>query len=127
MKITFEKPKKIVAQYEGHSVITDLTKDLGGENLALNPFQLFLTSLGSCGALFMRLFYENHNIDIEGASLNQDFEFDNSGNLKKVIIKVKAGKQFPMDKKEGLIAMMKSCKVKKHVSPSIEFEYIVEQ
>lgn len=126
MEITFEKKKKIVANYEGHCVVTDLSVDSGGEDTALNPFQLFLTALGSCGALYMRLFYEKHNLSIEGAKLEQNFDFDEKGDLEKVHILLHVGKNFPMDKKDALIASMKTCKVRKHTNTNIEFDYTIE-
>lgn len=126
MEIRFEPKKKIVANYEGHTVVTDLSKETGGEDTALNPFQLYLTALGSCGALYMRLFYEKHNLSIEGAKLEQNFDFDENGDVEKVHILIHVGKNFPIEKKDALIASMKTCKVRKHSNPKIEFDYTIE-
>ncbi len=125
MKITFEKKKKIVAKYEGHTVVTDLAIDAGGEDTALNPFQLFLTALSSCTALYMRIFYEKHDLSIEGAKLDVSFDFDADGNVKQVNMIAHVGENFPMDKKDSLLLTMKACKVRKHVDPKIVFEYTI--
>ena len=125
MEITFEKKKKIVAKYEGHTVVTDLAIDAGGEDTALNPFQLFLTALCSCTSLFMRIFYEKHDLSIEDAKLDASFDFDADGNVKQVNMIVHVGKDFPMEKKEALLLNMKACKVRKHVDPRIIFDYKV--
>lgn len=125
MEITFEKKKKIVAKYEGHTVVTDLSIEAGGEDTALNPFQLFLTALCSCTALFMRIFYEKHDLSIEEAKLDTSFDYDADGNVKQVNMIVHVGKDFPMEKKDALILNMKSCKVRKHVDPRIIFNYKV--
>jgi putative redox protein len=127
MEINFEPKEKVVVNYLNHRVVTDEPIELGGEDTALNPFQLFLTSIGACAGVFMKAFYKKYNLSIEGASLKQDCIFDDKGMLKKVIMTAVVGKDFPMDKQNALIANLKVCKVKKHVNPAIEFEYKIEQ
>ncbi|MCH3924728.1 MAG: OsmC family protein [Bacteroidales bacterium] len=127
MKITFEPKEKVVATYLNHRVVTDEPIEQGGEDSALNPFQTFLTAIGTCGGVFMKMFYKKYNLSLDGAYLNQDCEFDDHGMLNKVVITVHVGNSFPMDKQNALIANLKVCKVKKHLNPDIIFEYKIEQ
>lgn len=127
MEITFEPKEKVIVNYLNHRVVTDTIEELGGEDTALNPFQLFLTSIGACSGVFMEAFYKKYNLSIKGASLKEDCIFDEKGMLKKIIMTAFVGKDFPMDKQNSLIANLKGCKVKKHLNPDIEFEYKIEQ
>ena len=126
MKIRFEDKEKVIADFMGHDVVSDVPVAMGGEDAGLNPFYLFLASIGNCAGVFMKMFYRNHNIPLEGTSLEQDFEFHENGMLKKVVVTVNLGPAFPSEKQAGLLAMLKGCKVKKHLDPAIEFEYIVK-
>lgn len=126
MEIRFEGKEKVIANFMGHDVVSDVPVAMGGEDAGLNPFYLFLASIGNCAGVFMKMFYRNHNIPLDGASLQQDFEFRDNGMLKKVIVTVCPGPAFPREKQNGLLAMLKSCKVKKHLAADIEFEYIVK-
>lgn len=127
MDIRFEPKERVVASYMGHTVLSDIPVDAGGEDAALNPFQLMLAALGNCAGVFMKAFYRKHGLSFESAWLHQDFEFYPDGMLKKVLITVHTGKQFPKKLEKPLLANLKACKVKRHLSDTIAFEYnIVE-
>lgn len=126
MKIRFEDKERVIANFMGHDVVSDVPVAMGGEDAGLNPFHLFLASIGNCAGVFMKMFYRNHNIPLDGASLEQEFEFHENGMLKKVVVNVNPGPAFPREKQAALLAMIRNCKVKKHLDPGIEFEYIVK-
>jgi ribosomal protein S12 methylthiotransferase accessory factor len=124
MQIKFEGKCKVIADYSGFKVLTDLSKELGGEGEALNPFQLFLTSISCCTGLFTRQYLEKHNIPTNDKYLNISFEFDKeNSDLKKVFVEIFVGNDFPTEKETALINTLRACKVKKHVREDIEFEY----
>ncbi|MDR1846726.1 MAG: OsmC family protein [Bacteroidales bacterium] len=125
MKITFEGKAKVIAHFEGFEVKTDLVENAGGENTALNPFQLLLTSLSCCEGLFARLFIEKHGITVADKRLEISFDFNDQSNLTKVHTNIFVGGNFPQELENGLLNSVKACKVKKHLNPKIAFDYAI--
>ncbi|MDR1005425.1 MAG: OsmC family protein [Bacteroidales bacterium] len=123
MKITFESKAKVIANFEGFEVRTDLAKELGGDGTALNPFQLLLTSLSCCQGLFARQYISKHGIEVSDKHIEVSFEFDANSDLTKVTNYLFVGKNFPAEMETPLINAVKACKVKKHLNPAIAFEY----
>jgi len=48
MEITFPGGKKVNSTYKGFTVETDQPKDEGGDGSAPEPYDLFLSSIGTC-------------------------------------------------------------------------------
>ena len=66
MKIRFPGNKKVTAEFDGYTVVTDQPKESGGDGSAPAPFELFLASLGaklySIPLLILRSWREESNL-----------------------------------------------------------------
>ena len=81
MKITFPGGKKVNAEYNGFTHLTDQPVDAGGENSAPSPFELFLASLGTCAGFYVQSFCQQRGIDMAGIELRQSMECDPQSHL----------------------------------------------
>ena len=74
MKITFPGGKKVNAEYNGFTHLTDQPVNAGGANSAPSPFELFLASLGTCAGFYVQSFCQQRGIDMAGIELRQSME-----------------------------------------------------
>lgn len=123
MNISYAKKRKIVVAYDNKELVSDFPVAIGGEDSALNPYQILHAALGACSAFYMREFFLKHKLRYEEASITADFELDAEGDMSKVKMNLHVGASFPEELKTELIETVKGCKVKKQLSPKIEFEY----
>jgi len=72
MQIAFPGGKRVDAHYRGFRVATDQPESAGGTNTALSPFELFLTSLGTCAGYYVLSFCQKRNLVTEGIRLTLD-------------------------------------------------------
>jgi putative redox protein len=55
---------------QGHSVMTDASADIGGQNTGARPMQLMLMALGSCSAIDVVNILKKQRQTIEGFKMN---------------------------------------------------------
>lgn len=116
MKITFEGKKKIIADYNGHRIVTDQPERGGGDGSAPAPFDLFLASIGTCAGIFVKSFCDQRGIPTDGISLEQDMKFDSASHLiTDINIRILLPASFPEKYKEAVINSANLCAVKRHL------------
>ncbi|KAF0197912.1 MAG: OsmC family protein [Bacteroidetes bacterium] len=116
MKITFEGKKKVIAEFNGHRIVTDQPERVGGEGSAPAPFDLFLASLGTCAGIFVRSFCDQRNIPTEGIHLEQDMKFDPATHMiTNIDIRIFLPSSFPEKYKDAVINAANLCAVKRHL------------
>ncbi len=123
MKIIFEENGNVAATYNGVTVKNGPEPAIVTGEGGLNPFQMLLFAIGNCKAVFMQMFYKNHGYSLQGAELDIDFAFNPDGTLKNALVHVIPGPALPENRHQALIAVLKSCKVKKHLREDIGFTY----
>ncbi|MBW6490848.1 MAG: OsmC family protein [Lentimicrobium sp.] len=122
MKISFEGNKKIIADYNGHIIITDQPLRAGGDNSAPAPFDLFLASIGTCAGIYVKSFCDQRGISTEGISLEQVMKFNSETHLiSNIDIKILLPDSFPVKYRDAVINAANLCAVKRHFNnpPSI--------
>lgn len=121
MEIVFTGGKKIEARFDGLVVKTDQPKDDGGEGTAPAPFDLFLTSLGTCAGFYALSFCQERDISTEGMKIVLDAPWDEeAGLVKKVSMKINLPSGFPEKYKLAIVKAAELCTVTKHLqSPPI--------
>ncbi|MBI5538564.1 MAG: OsmC family protein [Bacteroidia bacterium] len=116
MIITFDGAKKVIANYNGHTINTDQSISSGGNNSASTPFDLFLASLGTCTGIVVKSFCDKRDISTNGLKLIQNMEYDNTSHLvSKINIEIQLPVDFPEKYKEALINSAELCTVKRHL------------
>jgi ribosomal protein S12 methylthiotransferase accessory factor len=116
MKITFEGKKKIIADFNGHRIVTDQPVRGGGEGSAPAPFDLFLASIGTCAGIYVKSFCDQRGISTEGISLEQEMKFNPQTHLiSDLEIRILLPADFPEKYKEAVVNSANLCAVKRHL------------
>ena len=58
----FRRWKKVNALYKGFTIKTDQSKENGGNGSAPEPFDMFLTSIGSCAGINVIVFCQSTEV-----------------------------------------------------------------
>ncbi len=115
--------KKVNAHFKGFTVMTDQSKEYGGEGTAPEPFQLFLASIGTCVGVNVVFFCQKRGIPTDDIKVfMQDFKNPETGMRERITIENKLPGDFPQNYKKAVIRVAEACAVKKHLNESIKFE-----
>ncbi len=123
MEISFPGGKKVDATIKGFTVSTDQPERAGGEGSAPTPFDMFLSSLGTCAGIYAYGFCESKGISTEGLKLSMDVEKNREKRMiGKITMELTLPEGFPDKYKGAIVRSMDLCAVKKHMFEPPEFE-----
>jgi len=123
LKIRFPGNKKVSAEFDGFTVVTDQPKEAGGDGQAPAPFDYFLASLGTCAGLFVLSFCRKRGLDTKGLELTERVDWDEaSHHVKKVTLDIALPDGFPEKYRDSVVAAANLCTVKKHLQDPPAFE-----
>jgi ribosomal protein S12 methylthiotransferase accessory factor len=123
MEISFPGGSRVDAAFLGYVVRTDQPGAAGGEGSAPTPFQLFLTSLGTCAGIYLLEFCRQRDIPTDGMRIRQTVETDRAhGMVSRVGLELLLPHGFPERYREAALRAVELCAVKKHLErpPRIE-------
>ena len=116
MAINFPGGKRVDSSYKGFTVQTDQPKSEGGNDSAPEPYDLFLSSIGTCAGVYIVYFCESRNIPIDDISMTLHFERNETSHLmEKITIDVKLPPDFPSKYKKAVIRAAQMCTVKRNL------------
>ena len=125
MEISFPGGKAVDASIKGFTVRTDQSQRAGGQGSAPTPFDLFLSSLGTCTGVYALNFCEAKGLSTEGLKLTLDTEKNKeTGMIGKITMELTLPKDFPPKYEKAIIRSMGLCAVKKHMFEPPEFEIV---
>ncbi len=105
MRIVFPGNKKVAAEFDGFTVLTDQPREAGGDGAAPAPFELFLASLGTCAGIFVLSFCRKRGLPTEGLELVQDAHWDEAEHrVSKISLKIKLPPGFPEKYRDSVIS-----------------------
>jgi len=123
MEITLGDGRKVSAEYNRHTIMTDQPVQYGGEDTAPAPFDLFLASLGTCAGFYVKIFCLKRNIPTDNIRIIQTMEVEETnGMIGKIKIDIKLPPDFPEKYKDAVVNSANLCAVKKHIQNPPEFE-----
>ena len=123
MTITFGENKKVLAEYKHFTVVTDQPHHAGGDDAAPSPFDLFLTSIGTCVGYYVLMFCRQRNISAEDIRIIQRTHQDPATHLiSKIDIDIKLPAEFPDKYHDAVIKAAAQCTVKRHLQVPPLFE-----
>ena len=116
MLINFPGNKQVEAQYKGFTIQTDQPVKEGGDGLAPSPFDLFLSSIGTCAGFYVLSFCQERNIPLNGLSLVLNTTSDKVSHMvTNISIDIKLPKNFPEKYLKSIKTAADLCTVKKHM------------
>jgi len=122
MEVVYDGVKKVNAIYNGYTVRTDQPKEKGGEGTAPAPFDLFLSSIGTCAGFYVFSFCKEREIPTDGIKLTLQTEKNKeTGMIGKISIEIQLPSGFPEKYKKAVIRSADQCAVKKHIFNPPEF------
>ena len=123
MRIRFPGNRKVSAEFDGLTVLTDQPKDAGGDGAGPAPFDLFLASLGTCAGIFVLSFCQKRALSTDGLEIVQTVEWDEAKHLvTKVSLRIVLPKGFPEKYRDSLVKTAELCTVKRHLHDPPRFE-----
>ena len=116
MEIVFPGGKKVDAFYKGFKIETDQAKHHGGGASAPAPFDLFITSFGTCAGIYVLEFCEKRGFPPEKIKLYLKTERDTeSGMLNRIKIEIALPHDFPEKYKKAVVKAAELCTVTRHL------------
>lgn len=123
MEILIEGNKKINAVFNGYTIQTDQPVNSGGDGSAPSPFDLFLSSIGTCAGFYVKSFCDQRNISAENIKIVQSMNFNPETHLvNDISIDIQLPSDFPEKYRNAVVSSANLCTVKKHLAnpPKLE-------
>ena len=123
MVVNFPGGKRVEAQYKGFTIKTDQPVAGGGEGSAPTPFDLFVSSIGTCAGIFVLSFLQERNIPCEDTNLELKIQRNPETHMiSKIIIDINLNDNFPEKYKNAVKSAADLCSVKKHLMNAPAFD-----
>ena len=116
MVIDFPGGKRVNSTYRGFTVKTDQPKSEGGDDSAPEPYDLFLSSIGTCAGVYIVYFCESRGIATDGITMGLQFERNEQTHLmEKIMIDIRLPPEFPNKYRKAVIRAAEMCTVKRNL------------
>jgi putative redox protein len=116
MQIEFPGGKRVNSTYKGFTVKTDQPKSEGGDDSAPEPYDLFLSSIGTCAGVYIVYFCESRDIPARDITMTLGFERNESSHLmEKITIDIHLPPDFPQKYRKAVIRAAQMCTVKRNL------------
>ncbi|MCK5149247.1 OsmC family protein [bacterium] len=120
--VSFPGGKRVDAELRGHIIKTDQPITGGGDNSASSPFELFLSSIGTCVGIYVLVFCQKRDIPTDDIKIIQSWEVNPQTHMiSHINIEINLPATFPKQYREAVIRSAKMCAVKKHLENPPEF------
>ena len=127
MEIRFPGGVAVEAIHAGMTIRTDQPVAAGGGGTAPSPFDLFLSSIGTCAGYYALRFCQERDLPTDGLGLTMDWERSAETKLvSKIRIAMNLPDGFPEKYRAAIVRATDQCSVKKHLvhAPTIEVETV---
>lgn len=112
----------------GHRIVVDQPEDLGGQDTAPTPTELFVASLASCVAFYAGRYLTRHGYDRTGLAVSAGYDLatDRPARVRSVTMSVKVPTGLPESRRPALEAVARRCTVHNslHNPPEVQIELI---
>ena len=130
MEVVFPGGKRVDALYKGFTIKTDQSRHSGGDGSAPAPFDLFLSSIGTCAGIYVLSFCQERGIPTEGIRLIQKTEISREKRMiANIDIEIELPEGFPEKYREAVVRAAELCSVTKHLyePPRIEVRAVIDK
>ena len=119
MIIDFPGGLKVDAHFGSFTIQTDQPPS----NSAPTPFELFLSSIGTCAGIYVLGFCRQRNLPTEGIRIIQrNHPNKSTGLMDKIDLEIQVPPTFPVQYYDALVRSAELCKVKKTLEQPPTFE-----
>ena len=116
MQINFPGGKHVTSTYKGFTVETDQPQSEGGNGSAPEPYDLFLSAIGTCAGVYIVYFCESRDIPTGDISMTLRFERNEKSHLmEKIAIEIHLPPAFPDKYRKAVIRAAEMCTVKRNL------------
>ena len=128
MIIDFSGGARVDAHFGPFIVPTDQPPQGGGEGLAPTPFEVFLSSIGTCAGIYVLGFCRQRNLPTDGIRIIQRIHPNSmTGLIEKIDLEIQVPPSFPQQYHSALIRSAELCKVKKTLEQPPQFEIVTKE
>ena len=128
IELSFPGGKRVHAKVGNHLIETDQPAELGGEDGAPAPYDLFLASLATCAGIYALGFMQARGLDTQDLRVVQHVELDPvTHQATKIALELGLPVSFPEKYRSAIVRAVENCKVKKTIAQMPTFEVIVAQ
>jgi ribosomal protein S12 methylthiotransferase accessory factor len=128
MVIDFPGGAKVDAHFGTFTVETDQPNASDGKSSAPTPFDVFLSSIGTCAGIYILGFCRQRNLPTEGIRIIEHvLPNQATGMVKKIDLEIQVPPAFPKQYYSALVHSAELCKVKKTLENPPEFEIVTKE
>ena len=126
IRVRFPGGKRVDALLGDRVIATDQPAELGGEDSAPAPFDLFLASVATCAGIYVLGFCQARNLSTEGLGLRQHVTYDPESHLPlQVELALELPDTFPEKYRSAIVRAAERCKVKQTIAAQPRFEVTI--
>ena len=119
MLIDFPGGSRVDAHFGPFTIPTDQPPS----SSAPTPFDVFLSSIGTCAGIYVLGFCMKHGLPMEGIKILEKIHANPaSGMVEKIDIEIQVPSSFPKEHYASLVRSAELCKVKKHLAQPPTFD-----
>jgi putative redox protein len=119
MMIDFPGGSRADAHFGPFTVATDQPP----ASSAPTPFDIFLSSIGTCAGIYVLGFCNKHGLSVQGIKILEKIHANPAnGMVEKIDIEIQVPPTFPKQHYDSLVRAAELCKVKKHLAQSPSFD-----
>ncbi|TCC21682.1 OsmC family peroxiredoxin [Kribbella sindirgiensis] len=111
----------------GHVLSVDQPIDVGGADTAPTPTELFVASLTSCVAFYVRRYLHRHHLDATGLVVDASFQLANKpARVDRIDISIRLSDALPPVRRDALLAVARHCTVHNSITtePDISIDLV---
>jgi ribosomal protein S12 methylthiotransferase accessory factor len=128
MIIDFPGGAKADAHFGAFTIATDQPSASGGESSAPTPFEVFLSSIGTCAGIYVLGFCKQRDLPTDGIRIVEHIHPNRvTGMLDKIDLEIQVPPSFPKQYYNVLIRSAELCKVKKTLENPPAFEIVTKE
>ena len=128
MMIDFPGGAKVDAHFGGFTVETDQPAAGGGDGLAPTPFEIFLSSIGTCAGIYVLGFCRQRDLPTEGIKIVEHIHHNRAtGMTDKIDLEIQVPSSFQKQYNSALVRSVELCKVKKTLENPPLFEILTKE
>ena len=119
MIIDFPGGSRVDAHFGSHTVATDQPPAA----TAPSPFEIFLSSIGTCAGIYVLGFCKQRNLPTEGIRIVEQINHSPiTGMVETIGLEIQVPPDFPEKYRDSLIRSAELCAVKKHLEKPPRFD-----